>query len=77
MALILLMLPLAPASAAPRDLVSSAKAEESLASQLWQWLTSLFDTGGGSGGEVSTASTCVSTTPSRGCAIDPNGGGSY
>lgn len=76
-AMILLTLPLVPASAAPWDPVSPDRAEESLVAQLWQWLTSLFGTDETSGGEISTAGTCVSPTPSRGCAIDPNGGGSY
>jgi hypothetical protein len=75
-AIILLALPLAPVSAAPWDPVASARAEESLVAQLWQWLTSLFGTDEAGGGEVSTASTCLSTTTGRGCAIDPNGGGS-
>jgi len=76
--IILLALPLAPVSAAPwDDSVTSAKAEESLMTQIWQWLTSLFSTEAAGGGETTAASTCVSTTTSRGCAIDPNGGGSY
>lgn len=76
--IILLALPLAPVSAAPReDSVAPARAEESLVTQLWQWLTSLFGAEATGGGETTAASTCVSTTTGRGCAIDPNGGGSY
>ena len=71
--MILLTLPLAPVSAAAWDPVSSARVEEGLVAQLWQWLTSLFGTEEAGGGEISTG-TCVSTTTGRGCAIDPNGG---
>lgn len=76
-AIILLALPLAPVSAAPLDSRSAARAEESFVAQLWQWLASLFGTETAGGGDATTASTCLSTTTGRGCAIDPNGGGSY
>jgi hypothetical protein len=39
---------------------------------LWQWLASLFGVQATTE-ETSLTTTC--TTPSRGCAIDPNGGG--
>lgn len=72
-AIILLALPLAPVSAAAWDPVSSAKAEESLVAQIWQWLTSLLSTETSSG-DISTSGTCLATATGRGCAIDPNGG---
>jgi hypothetical protein len=73
-ATILLVLPLAPASAASWDLTLPAKSEDGLMTQLWQWIASLFgaETAGGAE-ETSSAGTCTPTGSSRGCAIDPNG----
>jgi hypothetical protein len=71
--MVLLALPLAPVSASPWGSESPAQAEESLAGQVWDWLVSLL----GGGETTFTAGSCTSMTLSRGCAIDPNGGGSY
>jgi hypothetical protein len=75
--IVLLALPLAPVSASPWGSESPAEAEESLAGQLWDWLVRLLGGDSFDGGATLTASSCTAITTSRGCAIDPNGGGSY
>ncbi len=74
-ALAILLLAVAPASAAPEDPAVPTQAEESLLGQVWQWLASLFATAtAGTGGETSSGGSCSALAPGgRGCAIDPNG----
>lgn len=67
---ILIMLPLASASAAPWGPASPPQAGDTLLTELWQWLASLL----GGGDETSAATTCSAVVAGgRGCAIDPNG----